>query len=240
MLEIGICDDDRLLLWEMEKRLCKLSRRLGIGMEILTYADGKEIVKEVSEGKHFDLIFMDIGMEQLDGLTAAESIREMDRFVQLIFVTSYESYMKEAFRSAPIGFLVKPVDEDEFTETFQYVLNLIEKEDQYYRFRYDRADYKVSLREVKYFESKRRMTEIECGSGRYRLYKSLEVVEEELKDQGARFVRIHKSYLVNYLYIARCSADFVELVDGTSLPVSRSRRKEVEENLYESMEWCHV
>lgn len=240
MLEIGICDDDRLLLWELEKRLYELGYENGVSLEIEVYTDGEEIVKAVYEGKRFDIIYMDIEMNHLNGLTAAGMIREADRTVQMVFVTSYDSYMKEAFKAAPIGFIVKPIENKEFTSTFNHILKLIGKEDQYYRFRYDRSDYKVLLKDVMYFESKRRMTEIAWEGGRYKLYKNLETVEEELKVHKTRFLRIHKSYLVNYWYIARFSADIVELMNGTRLPVSRSRRKEVEENLYETMEWCHI
>lgn len=240
MLEIGICDDDRLLLWEMEKRLYALGLEKGMKLEIDVYTDGEEIVKAVYGGKRFDIVFMDIEMNHLNGLAAAGRIREVDRAVQVVYVTSYDCYMKEAFKAAPIGFIVKPIEDKEFAGTFNHILKLIGKADQYYRFRYDRADYKVLLKDVMYFESKRRMTEIAWEGGRYRLYKNLETIEEELKVQKARFVRIHKSYLVNYWYITRFSSDIVELVNGTCLPVSRSRRKEVEENLYETMEWCQI
>lgn len=240
MLEIGVCDDDHLLLWEMEKYLLELGCETGRSLEVTTYADGDEIVKAVMKGKRFDIIYIDIEMPGLNGMTAAKMIRELDRTVQIVFVTCHESYMKEAFMAAPIGFLVKPVSKDEFTGTFNYILKMIGAEDQYYRFRYDRSDYKVLLKEVIYFESKGRMTEIVCESGRYRLYKNLEAIEEELRGQKMRFVRTHKSYLVSYWRISRFSADIVELMDGICLPVSRSRKKEVEVNLYEAMEWCHV
>jgi DNA-binding LytR/AlgR family response regulator len=240
MLEIGVCDDDHLLLWEMEKYLLELGYETGVNLEVDTYADGDEIVRAVMKGKRFDIIYMDIEMVRLSGMAAAKKIREVDRTVQMVFVTSYESYMKEAFLAAPIGFLVKPIRKTEFTDTFNHILNMIGTEDQYYRFRYDRSDYKVLLKEVIYFESKGRMTEIVCESGRYRLYKNLEAIEDELRGQKMRFVRIHKSYLVSYWRISRFSADIVELMDGICLPVSRSRKKEVEVNLYEAMEWCHV
>lgn len=240
MLEIGICDDDRLLLGAIEDRLYALGIENEVKLEIDVYTDGKEILEAVYGGRRFDIIYMDIKMKHMDGLTAAKKIREVDRTVQIVYMTSFDSYMKEAFQAAPIGFIVKPIKDKEFVETFNHILKLIGKEDLYYRFRYDRSDYKVLLKEVMYFESKRRMTEIAWQGGRLRLYKNLETVEGELKLRKARFVRIHKSYLVNYWYIARVSTDIVELINGTRLPVSRSRRKEIEENLYDSMEWCQV
>ncbi len=240
MLEIGICDDDRLLLGDMEDCLKALGVEKNVELKIEIFEDGEDIVRAVSKGKRFDIIYMDIEMKNMDGLTASRKIRELDRAVQLVYVTSYDRYMKESFQAAPIGFIVKPIENKEFVETFDYILKLIEKEDLYYRFRYDRSDYKVLLKDVIYFESKRRMTEIEWKGGRFKLYKNLESVEEELKVRKTRFVRIHKSYLVNYWYIARCANDIVELVDGTRLPVSRSRRKDMEWNLFETMEWYHL
>lgn len=240
MLEIGICDDDHLLLAEMESRLYELGGKSEVKVKVESYTDGEEIVEAVYGGKRFDIIYMDVEMKNIDGLIAARKIREVDRSVHIIYVTSYDSYMKEAFQAAPIGFIVKPINEKEFIETFHHILKLIGKNDKYYRFRYDRSDYKISLKNVIYFESKRRVTEILCEDGSYKLYKNLETIQKELKEQNVRFVRIHKSYLVNYWYIARFSSYNVELMNGNHLPVSRSRRKEVEDSLCEIMEWCQI
>lgn len=240
MLRIGVCDDDHLLLFEAVKYLRKIGCEKKLNLEVETFHDGDEIVKAVYLGKRFDIIYMDIEMKRMNGLMAAEMIRDLDRIVQIVFVTSHERYMKQVFQSAPIGYLVKPVKETDFLNTFTRILNLIETKDAYYCFRYGRTDCQVYLKKVMYFESKLRLTEIACEQGRHRLYKSLEEIENELRDRKDRFIRIHQSYLVSLSHIARFSNDIVELMDGTALPVSRSRRKEVEEVMYENLGWCQI
>ncbi|GLB28411.1 DNA-binding response regulator [Lacrimispora amygdalina] len=240
MLKIGVCDDDHLLLLEAETRLRRIGNEKEMDLDVETFCDGDEIVRAVYLGKRYDIIYMDIEMKRMNGLMAAERIREFDRMVQIVFMTSHQRYINQAFRSAPIGYLVKPVRDPEFNNNFSHIMNLIETKDLYYHFKYGRTECQVYLKKVLYFESKLRLTEIACEEGRHRLYKSLEEIENELKDRKFRFIRIHQSYLVSFSQIARFSNDVVELMDGTCLPVSRSRRKEVEEIMFETMGWCQI
>ncbi|WP_333651262.1 LytR/AlgR family response regulator transcription factor [Lacrimispora sp.] len=228
MLEVGICDDDRFLLREMEERLKRLGVKHEVDICIETYTDGEDIVKAVNEGKCFDIIYMDIEMKRLNGLAAAQKIRELDLTVQIIFVSSFEKYMKETFKVAPIGFIDKPFSEKVFAGEFEHVLRHVRKEDKYYRFRFAKENYKVPVKEVMYFERKYRVTEIIWTGENYKLYRDLETIEKDLKDINANFIRIHKSFLVNYQHIARFSSYFVELQNGICLPVSRSRKPELE------------
>ncbi len=230
MLEAGICDDDRFLLREMEKRLKRLAVKHEADICIETYTDGEDIAEAVTKGKRFDFIYMDIEMKRMNGLEAAQKIREVDQRVRIVFVSSFKRYMKETFQVTPIDFIVKPFKECEFAKVFEHVLMNIRKEDKYYRFQFAKVDYKVPLKDVMYFERKYRITEIMWTGEReyYKLYKDLETIEKELKSSNAYFIRIHKSYLVNYWHIAKFSADFVELMDGTRLPVSRSRKQNLD------------
>ena len=59
------------------------------------------------KGRKYDLIFLDIEMRGMDGLTAAKEIRKIDELTMLIYVTNHESYALEAYDVQPYQFLVK-------------------------------------------------------------------------------------------------------------------------------------
>ena len=231
VIEIAVCDDERYLLRELETCLYELGKSAGILVDVECYEDGKDLVKVVNEGKRYDIIYLDVRMRHMDGLEAAYKIREIDRTVQMVYVTSHDRCMKETFRVAPIGFITKPIEKKEFEETFYYALRLVEEQDAYYRFRYMKSDYKVAIRDILYFESKLRVAEIVLQDGCLKEYRALNDIEKSLVQSTGRFLRIHKSYLVNYQHVIRLGYEEIEMPKGITLPLSRTYKKAVEEKL---------
>lgn len=226
MLEIAVCDDDMHLAGHLEKLLLAIGTSCSLKMDIEVYHDGRELTEEVQRGKRFDIIFLDIMMKEIGGLEAADEIRKRDLVVQLVYVTSHETYMQDTFRTAPIGFLKKPVEEEDLRKVFWHVMRIVGMKDAYYRFQYRKSNYKILVGEIMYCESRLRKTEIVTVEGVYSVYRKLDLVEPELADHKSCFIRIHESYLVNYRYITRFSYDGVELTNGKYLPMSRRRSKE--------------
>ena len=235
MLDIAICDDDNSFAGGLEETLCRMEKTYGLKFEIDVYQDGCSLVKEVMSGKRYDIICMDIQMREMDGVEAARQIRKLDRVVELIYVTSYDSYMKEVFEVTPSGFIVKPLDQKEFETTFCRVMRTVIGQDAYYRFRYKKEEYKLLIRNILYFTSDLRKTYIVEEGGRYMEYRKLNDISKNLGQENGRFVRIHKSYLVNYRHIVRFSYDTVKLSNGEVLPVSSHRKQEVDEQLAKLM-----
>lgn len=235
MLDIAICDDDNSFAGGLEKTLCRMEKTYGLKFEIDVYQDGCSLVKEVMSGKRYDIICMDIQMREMDGVEAARQIRKLDRVVELIYVTSYDSYMKEVFEVTPSGFIVKPLNQKEFETTFCRVMRTVIGQDAYYRFRYKKEEYKLLIRNILYFTSDLRKTYIVEEGGRYMEYRKLNDISKNLGQENGMFVRIRKSYLVNYRHIVRFSYDTVKLSNGEVLPVSSHRKQEVDEQLAKLM-----
>ena len=86
MLKIAICDDNSKFTGEIETLVFQESQKLGIRVETEVFSDGKNLLKSIQDGENYQLIFIDIEMEQVDGITAARHIREIDRTVLLIYI----------------------------------------------------------------------------------------------------------------------------------------------------------
>lgn len=235
MLNIAICDDDGSFAGSLEELLWRMGKTYGLRLEIDVYLDGSSLVKEVLNGRRYDIICLDIQMKEMDGVEAARQIRKLDRIVELIYVTSYDSYMKEVFEVTPSGFIVKPLNQKEFETTFYRVLQTVIGQDACYRFRYNKEEYKLLIRDILYFTSDLRKTYIIEEGGRYMEYRKLNDISNILGQGNNMFVRIHKSYLVNYRHVVRFSYGSVELSNGEVLPVSSHRKKEVDEQLAKLM-----
>ncbi len=228
---MAVCDDDRYLLGNLEEWLYKLASESGIHLDVDCFEDGDTLTKAIQKGDRFDLIYLDIHMGQLNGITTAYKIREKDWTVQLVYVTSYEKYMKDTFRVSPVDFLVKPVKYKDFENTFHYVMKKIQGQDFYYRFCFKRKYFKLAVREILYFESVCRVVQIVWEGGCFKEYNKLDIVEQSLKEVKAQFFRIHKSYLVNYHHIVCLDHSGVVMSNGEKLPLGKKYREVVEEQL---------
>lgn len=107
MIHIAIVEDtafDRKVLRDCLTEYCRES---GNEAQIVEFSDGSELLKRYPE--KLNILFMDIAMEKMDGLTAARILRRRDEKVLLIFVTSMVQYAVQGYSVDAMDFLVKPV-----------------------------------------------------------------------------------------------------------------------------------
>lgn len=235
MINVAICDDDINITGYIENMLRNNAKKNFIPIETDVFWQGKNLVKAVEDGEYFDIIFLDIEMGDGNGITVAQRIREIDRNVLIIYVTSHESYMLESFSVRPFQFLVKPVEERQMTDCFEAACAEISNADNYFRYSYQRLNYKIPLKDIFYFESRKRKVYIMTEKEIFEFYGKLNEIEEILKASKGAFLRIHQSFLVNYKHIKGLGYDFVIMDNGERISISEERRKTIS-NQYCAME----
>ena len=177
MIEIAICDDEIVITSKIENILEELSEEMGIKVEIDVFYDGKTLVNYIKDGKKYDLIYMDIEMREQDGISAASEIREIDKNVFLIYITSHESFAKDVFELNAYRFITKPIDLGIFRKYFEAVKDELTIRPQYFRYQYNKVVYRISLDEIIYFQSDRRVTYIITENGSKKCYGKLNDIE---------------------------------------------------------------
>lgn len=231
MLRIAICDDINEIVEELDEIVRRLAVSLHINVEIKKYYKGEDLLWDIEEKGTFDIILLDIEMGELNGIETARQIRAKDYFVQFLFISQHEGYYYEAFEVQPFAFLKKPIDEKELEEKLVKVINRLEYRREDYSFTANNIYYKLFLTEVLYFESSGRIVKVHTKNGEvYTHYEKLKKIEEKLEAGISKFIRIHRSLLVNSGYITKYYYDHVELIHGKSLTISESRRKKIREN----------
>lgn len=232
MLEIAVCEDERYQQGELEELLYSLGRKLNIRLEVDVYENGEALLSSVEKGNQYDLIYLDVEMEGINGVAVARRLRETDRTVQIVYVTNYEKYIRQSTDTMPSGYITKPVDQEEFEKTFVRINRWIENKDEYYRFQSENVPCKTLIRDILYFRSNLRKIEIVCEDRTYIEYGKLDQIEKTLEGSTVEFLRIHQSYLVNSHKIEKYGHNWVKLITGEKLSMSRGKRKNgVEEKL---------
>lgn len=205
MIKVAICDDDGQLAHQLENIICKICDRESIGADTEVFYNGNTLEKEIVIGQRFDLIYLDIQMDNGDGISTARNIRKLDENAIFIFVSGYDKYVMELFRLDVFSFLKKPIDEDEFSSLFLEANKKICNNNFFFTFKYRNSEYKIET---------------------YMFNGKLSDVEKDLEKGKIPFLRIHQSYLVNYLLIKSRTKAEVTLINGTKLPISEDRQKE--------------
>lgn len=242
MMKIAICDDENSMTGILDTMLEKIAKRNFIKIETEVFSNGEQLEKEIKKKAYFDIIFLDIEMKGKNGITVAREIRKIDRNVLIVYVTSHESYMQESFLIRPFRFIVKPVKEKILEKHFLDAFEEISSYDSYFRYKNKRVEWKIPLKDILYFESRKRKIYLVTEKDICEFYDRLNEVEEKLKLGKTAFLRVHQSFLVNYRHVAGLAYDYLIMDNGKRISISEDRRKliseeycELEDTLYDGV-----
>ena len=226
MIKVAICDDDNLFAHQLENIILNTCDKESIKVDTEIYLSGFTLEKGILTSQKFDLIYLDIQMENGDGISAAKNIRKMDDNVIIIFVSSYDRYMMELFRLDVFAFIKKPVEPDSFSKTFLEANQKICSKNFFFTFKYRNQEFKIPCKDILYYESRGRQISIHEKSGEVHVFNGkLSDVEKNLEKGKIPFLRIHQSYLVNYFLIRSRTKSEIILINGTILSISEDRQK---------------
>ena len=130
MINIAICDDDKVILSEIKNLLLNISEKNFIKIDVNTYYDGSSLEKDINKGEVFDLLYLDIEMSQ-NGILTAKRLRERGYDVLIIYISSYEKYFRELFEVNTFRFLGKPIDKQKCQKYLLEAVELINRNKKY-------------------------------------------------------------------------------------------------------------
>ncbi len=188
------------------------------------------------EQNSVDVIFLDINMPNMNGMTLAKLISKFEIKPQIIFISAYEEYAVDAFSIKAFDYILKPYSEERIIKTLDSLIegNTTEKpkeEKKISRLSLWKGEkmYVLSLDEIYIFEACERETKIYAKGEIYFSKQKISDLEEELPDI---FFRTHRSYIVNINKIKEIIPWFnstynlkIEDLD-IEIPVSRNKIKE--------------
>lgn len=218
MLKIGICEDEKSAAEQLRRVLIRLLFPYG-DVEIKSFTDGSEVIQAISCGNFpVDLLFLDIHLKQVDGLTTAAFIRDNEVDVDIIFLTASEEYVYQGYFYKAFTYLLKPLDEKRLeNELVRYI-----KEKQGFSGNitvYQRGrELHLPLDRILYFKSEKRKITAYMRQGTETFYGKMDEIERLVRTKG--FIRCHQSYIVNYNRIDSFSRRELTIL-GVSVPVSR-------------------
>ena len=230
MLHIAVCDDEESFVQNLKEQLMRYAQECAQQIRVTVFYDGSELVNGYDPS--IDLVFLDIQMNRMDGLAAAERIRQMDGEVGIIFLTTLTRYALEGYKYQATNYIIKPMKYARLkAEMDRWMQRRPAKESPSLVVVNDSGRYRVLLKELKYVETFNRNLLLHTEKENILCYRSMKEMERELAGSG--FVRCHTSYIVNLSYVKGVKKLEIELLDGAQLPISQPKRKEFMEKLTE-------
>lgn len=228
-INIAICDDENSICSQIEEYILDL-KKASYCVEI--FLTGEALFSAMKSGSHFDLIFLDIEMENLNGIELGRLIRKElgDELVHIVYISSKMSYAMELFNNRPLNFLIKPISKDSLADCICYAENLLSKEEAFFEFEFARKINKIALKNILYFESQGRKIYVYTPDRIFEFTGKTGDIISKLRDFD--FIQIHKSIIINYLFLQEYSYDHIILTNGTVLSISKERRKEVRSKIF--------
>lgn len=218
MLQLAVCDDERVFRSDLRKILGTELELCGIDYHISEFTSGEELIAGLKKAD-CQILFLDIEMKGIDGVEAARRLRETKRQMEIVFVTSYADFVFQGYEVRALNYILKPYEPEKIAAVLHTALEALDIEaEKYYVIDQRGGSIRVPLSSVKYFSSDRRTVHAVTTEREYTFYEKLSDLETELPDT---FVRIHNRYLVHLKYLDAVRQN-TAVVDGEELPVSRS------------------
>ncbi len=224
MISIAVCDDEKCILEKISQMAEDFFGKKNIDISVAQYSSGEDLLES---SKGMDILFLDIGMQGMDGIETARRLRGHGYKGFLVFITVLKEMVFQSFEVQPFDYLVKPVQKEYFDKTMERLFlsiqdRLAPEKGLLVRKGYDSSI--ISFQDIICCEIIDRKMFLYLESGEViDYYDRIENLEKKL---DRRFFRCHRSYLINLNYLKGYRNNTAYMADGKEIPVSRLRGRE--------------
>lgn len=219
MLSIAVCEDEVIECCRMAGKIQEILKAMKVSCIVRKFYNGKELLQAPES---FDVIFLDILMDDLDGMKTAQMFRERSFDKILIFVSSSQEYVYDAYEVEAFRYLLKPIDDKKLQQVLQQAILKTEKRSQEFIIvSRERQKKKLFLDQIYYFEIRGRRIDVHGTDAVFTYYEKIQDLEEKLQNSG--FFRCHKSYLIHLKYVAGYNRQEAILENGEHISIAKRR-----------------
>ena len=227
MIKCIAIDDEPLAL----KKLVTYIKKIPY-LELVAQCHSAIEAQRILQDQEVDAIFLDINMPDLNGMDFAKSMKpDHSKGPLMVFTTAYSEYAIEGYKANAVGYLLKPYGFDEFEAAALKVKEIMDIRQQVVTevstdssddVIYVKSDYKIvriAIDNIRYSEAMSEYLKISCDDKEKSVIVllSMKKIEEHLP--SSKFMRIHRSFIINLNKISEVKKNHVVMEGDTSLPI---------------------
>lgn len=230
MYKVAVCDDTK----DERVQVAELTRRFfenkGLRAHIDIYENGAGLLES---GKEYDLCLLDVLMPGMSGIDAAEALAGKEGSPVVVFITSSLESAVEGYRVEAAGFILKPVEEENFRATMDRVVERrLGVKSAVLSVVHNRVNVELPLDRVVWFENRLHRVFVTLADGEVlSIHHKLSQLQQILEEHS-RFLRCHQSYLVNLGFVEKLEESCFRMKDGQIIPISRNFYKQSKNAYY--------
>ena len=225
-MNIALVDDDAADRVRLEEILKEYDSLHQLDMRLEQFSGGEELLRGYAPFR-YTVIFLDIYMDGISGIDAARKIRTVDDDAALVFLTSSESHMPDAFSLFATSYLNKPCTKDQVFRTLDHIFRLRTGGEGSFTFSYDRQNFSLPYGDIVSLETNGNYLSIADKEGK--IYRTRMTFSAAIERLDSRFLVLMKGVAVNMDRIVQIKDGRCRIQDGTIFPLRLKSQTELRE-----------
>ena len=230
MLKIALLDDDKTALLISKGAIESFFQEKNIAISLDAFSSPGNFLAMAKE-ESYRLVFLDIDMPELNGLQVGEQLKGFNPQTDIIYLSQREDLVFDTLKLHPFGFIRKSKIIQDFASVLELFVNTAlntQSENKKLTISSKKETISADIDQIMYIEGNKNYQTFYLKNGDvFDARVLMGDLETKLKEHG--FIRVHKGYLVNYLFIRHVGTNEVTLTNNRILPLSNKRKDEIME-----------
>lgn len=230
MLKIALLDDDKTALLISKGAIESFFQEKNIAISLDAFSSPINFLA-MAEEENYRLVFLDIDMPEINGLEVGKKLKGFNPQTDIIYLSQREDLVFDTLQLHPFGFIRKSRIIQDFASVLELFVNTAlntNRENKKITISCKTETISADIDQVMYIEGNRNYQTFYLKDGsKFDARVLMSELENKLKENG--FIRVHKGYLVNYLFIRMIGTNEVKLTNNKVLPLSSKRKDEIME-----------
>lgn len=229
MIKIAVVDDETDQIEQIVKIVTDFFSQRKLSVEIDEFLDGESLL---NKDYSYDIIFLDIQMDGIDGIETAGLLRKKDKKTVLIYISNYSEKMAVSFSVHPFAFIEKPVNPNKIHNNLQDYIEYIKNSNKKRYFLFDLyhgGAVTIDIDSILVLEYiKNRVIQLITTDTEHLITGSISDLSEQLSKYD--FISPHKSFIVNQTHITAFGDD-IQIYKQYSVPIAKNKKKIILEQI---------
>ncbi len=233
MVNICILDDDKELANQLHMSISEYLANHNIIFSADIYYDTRSLLSAFYQSRLiYHIYFLDIMMQDGNGIQVAKEIRKTDKDAHIIFLTSSPEYALEGYEVRAYNYLLKPLQKETLYHNLSELIWTKSPLPKQLQITTNGVIKNIPHRNIVYIEAQRNKLLLTLNTGeQIETYCTISELDSVLREENI-FSRTHRSYIINMHYVKEITSSYVRLRPDYFIPVSRTYSTSVKQNYF--------